>query len=358
MYELEAHNSRTVSYSKQPAAKAPRLRSPPFLQKGKCSGRRSIRDTGKGANRQSRRTSYSASLTDVDAFVGGHEKLAFLKRCATEGNIGCELPLPTKVDTKEALTMAEKISGFARNHITEWQEWRGKRAENHLKRQQTKPREQPGLLQTNRRNTPSGCSCGPPGCCIFEKLAKEDREIEAAEEAAIAAAEEILKNNHNRCQIVSIFGKTQYLICKKSSKGKNKDSGKGKKVDAAQNGDSDGEHCLSPQYISNDEYEAYPSASRRVAWHPEFQIKPPPSCNCLLFKLGHGFSDGEIQKMRWFLDRIGRGLAVPDDWVEDETQCAAQREGRRWNTLQPLRPQSLEYLAAFLFNEPFKSNLL
>lgn len=349
-YELEAHN-RTASYSKQSAVKTPRLRSPQSLQNMNSSGGPSIRDTGNRANQWSRRTSHSASLTDLDALVQDYEKLNFLKRCGTDGNTGSELPFPVKVDTLETPTVAEKISALARNHITDWQERKAEKRTN--KRQQAWPSEQPYILPTNRRNNSRGCSCGPPGCCIFEKLAKEDREAEAT---AIAAAEEIVKSRRNSRQIIPIFGKTHYLTCTKSSKRKDKDKGKGKEVDSAKNGCSDIGRCSFREDPSDDEDQSSLSISSRIPWYPEFQTKPPPSCNCLLFKLGHGFSDGEIQKMRWFLDRIGRGLAVPGDWFEEETLCAAQRECRQWNILHPLRSQSLEYLAAFPSNGNFNSN--
>lgn len=341
MCEIQAPSSVTVPLPRVPAAKAHQLRASTSLQKVKSSGGRSSGDAQeKASHRRRRRTSHSASLTEVDTLVGRLDKLDFSKSGATGENIESELSLVDEVDTQAGLTMVGRISALAKNPMIEWQGWRNKRAEKLLnRRQQIKPLKQSEILKTNQRKLPSGCSCGPPGSCIFEKAAKVARQAEEAQEVA----EQVEKDSRNSRQFISVFGKPQDLISRKSSKRKSKDKGKGKEVDTVNN-DSDVELCSSGQLPSDEEDEEETSHAPRIPWHPEFQYKPPTACNCLLFKPNHGFSNGEIQKMRWFLDRIARELAVPEDWIEDETQSAAHREASRWNTLHPLRPRDLEYL--------------
>ena len=313
MYELEAQNSGTASTPKDPSAKTPQSRSSTSLHKVKSFGGWSSGD-GKKASCRSRRTSHSVISTCVDTWDGRYNE---------------------ELEIQEEYTMVGKLSALAKTPMTEWQGWKNKRAEKLLsEKQPTKSARPSGGFTSSYRGNPGFCSCGPPGSCELEKAAK-------AEEAhAAAAAQDIKENTRSSRRAMSVFGRTHSLVSRKSSNRKSLGKGKEKEVDTAMDD--------APQQPPCDiEEDTTSSVLPRIPWHPEFQYKPRPSSNCLLLKPDHGFSDREIQKMRWFVDRMARGLAVPEDWFEEDTQSAGEREARRWNKLHPLNPWGLVYSPPF-----------
>lgn len=156
----------------------------------------------------------------------------------------------------------------------------------------------------------------------FRRSPKKARETDNTVAAAVAETR-IKKVSwiRNPRHIMSAFTKRPDRVSgklpNKKSKGKNKEIELG--------GESDIEHS--------------PSAGAfllRRPWNPVFQSKPPSSCNCLKLKPDHGFSYREIQKMRWFIDRMVQQIAQPEDWLEEETHFAAEQEIQVWSIMHPL----------------------
>lgn len=314
MYELDAHSSGTAPPPKDPSVNAPYSRSSTSLQKVRSFGGWSNGD-GKKASRRSRRTSHSVSLTVVDSWDGGRN---------------------AEAEIQGECTVVGKISALAKTPMIEWQGWKNKRAEKLLnKKQPAKSTEPSGGFTSSYRGKPGFCSCGPPGSCELDKAAKAEEAT-----AATAATEETKKHTRSSRRAISVFGRSHSLVSRKSSNRKSKGKGKEKEVDTANNDTPE-------QSPSDAEDDTTSSALPRIPWHPEFQYKPRPSSNCLLFKPDHGFSDRQIQKMRWFVDRMARGLAVPEDWLEETTQSAGEREARQWNMLHPLKSWASVYSLSF-----------
>lgn len=303
MYEMEAHNSNRIPRPKAAAAEVLPMPLSQSSRRESSSGERSGGDTEDRANRRTHRSSHSARLT---------------RRRTTEENIGnARRRIVAESNTHEGLTMVRRISALAKTPMTEWQGWRNRRAEKiQNKSQETK---------TSVSSLQNDCTC-PGGICLPREAARMDLEAREAQEAAEDAAEE------------AAIAANKQIEKRDRDSSKRKGKGKGK--------EDPNDECFSPRQNPKnveDEEKTTITRPRIIAWYPESQYKPPPSCNRLLLSLDHGFSDGQIQKMRWFLNRMQRGLAVPDDWVEDETQAAGQREAHKWNFLHPLEPGGLMY---------------
>lgn len=178
----------------------------------------------------------------------------------------------------------------------------------------------------------------------FKKSSKKARETDKA--VATAMAERgIKKDTWSPRRIMSAFTKRKDSVSEKVSSGENRGKGKEKQVEATN--EMDVEHNI-PQQVPSDDEDDLPLPRR--PWHPEFQAKPPPSCNCLKLKWNHEFSYKEIQKMRWFIDRMVRKVAQPEDWLGEETQSTAEREIQVWSIMNPLM-QLKYYSMSFQFIE-------
>jgi hypothetical protein len=333
LYEVELHDPTTTT---QPTAKLSQIRPSKSLSKVRSPFSKLNQDLGERAKLRNSQISYSGSLGNVDILDEDYTDLNILRREATEGNVGSRLPvIVEEVHPEEALTVMNKLSALAKNPVIELQEWKNRRADKiTTRKRQTKEGEPAGERRTNLEKQQGGCSCGPPGCCKLVKANEDIEDEEEYEEADLASQTE--KRARYPRQIITAFGKTQGMISRKTSRRK------GKRIDTARKGEPSAE-C--DQLPLDEENEESSPTSPRIAWHPEFQYQPHPLCNCLLLSPRHEFSDEEIQKMRWFIDRMIRGLATPDEWLDDETQSAGNREAYRWNMIHPLRPRNLEYLS-------------
>lgn len=282
---------------------------------------------------------YSRSLGTIDILDDDYTHINVLRREAMEGNVGSRLPVVVEeVNSDETLTVMNKIYALAKNPVVELQEWKNRKSDKiTTKRRVIKEGETAGERRRKMKMQQGGCSCGPPGCCELVK-ANEDIEEEEEYEEADPASQVEKRARYSR-QIITAFGKTQGMISRKTSRRK------GKKTETAkQHGTSTTEYGQL-WLDEEDEDEESLSPTPRIAWHPEFQYQPHPLCSYLLLSPQHEFSDQEIQRMRWFIDRMTRGLATPDEWLDDETQSAGKRESYRWDTIHPLRPDNLKYLS-------------
>lgn len=312
MYEIEAHHSSPTPYPRARAGKELQLQPSEPLHRVKSFNEKStgyMEDKENGQNHQ------------------------------IENNVGNDLPfLVVESKTHGCFTTIGKI--LVKIPMAGWQAWKNKRAEKIAsKSQPTKLGDSSKVLKPSSTFLQRDCSCSyPHDCCLCGWLAKERKEVEEAEKAAAA---KYIESHRNSRWVISVFGKTRSLIPSKLSRWKTKGKGKGKEIDTARTEDLHAECHSSRQFLFDKGDGDITTPSQHIPWYPEFQSMPPLSCNCLLLKPDHEYLDWEIQKMRWFLDRVQVGRAGPSDWWQDGTQSCWERAALRWNYLHPLNSQPL-----------------
>jgi hypothetical protein len=335
VYEVEADSPGIGPQPRSQAAPS-RLQSSNISDSVGSSLWRSSEDMERARLPYSRKPHSRSCDSVVDMLGGCYNTLELLGEMAAEENAGSGLPaIAEEAEHREYWTRFRKICALVKTPVTELHDWKGRRIERMVnKKYGAKAGDSTETLTAILEEQQSACSCGPAGTCKLYKASEDAKEAKEAEDATVA--DQVEKNTRYSRHISSALGRTGYLVHRKSSRRK------GKEKEVIRRDDSAASRLPSRRLPQDEDDNSSPLL--RVPWYPEFQYQPRPLCNCLLFSPKHKFSDGEIQKMRWFLDRMTRGLATPDEWFLDETQSAGGREAYRWNFVHPLRSQDIKYL--------------